>query len=377
MRVGALIGSATGRPPRKRGSLRRRVLFVSADVIGLGHLTRQLAVARRCAPHIDPIFATSSQGFSVAKQAGFEVEYIPHYDQARFDIGAWNDWLAVQLGQIMEAHSVDGIVFDGASPHDGIIEAMKNRRRLVSIWVRRTMWRKQQTKHVLDRQRYFHLVIEPGDIASANDGGATRDFRCGVMTVPPIRLLDREEMLDRSTAAARLGLDLQKPAVLIQLGADITRDVAALVDRILAALAPHPDVQPVLAEWNISAVPLDLWPTLRRLRGFPFSRYYSAFDFSISAAGYNSFNELIAFQVPTIFLSNTNRATDDQPARAFFAQENGAALALPEHDAVGLRVGIESLLQEKARSFLKANCQKLMQPNGAAAAAEAIAVMVE
>ncbi len=376
-RVGALIGPAIGQPPRKGGSPRRQLLFVSTDVIGLGHLTRQLAIARRCPSHIDPIFATSSQGFNVVRQAGFKVEYIPYYDQARFDVVAWNDWLAEQLCQIMQAHAADGIVFDGASPHDGIVEAMKKHRRLASIWVRRAMWRKYQTRHFLDRQRYFDLVIEPGDLAAANDEGATPGFRCGVLTVPPIMLLDKEEVLDREAAASRLGLDPQKPAVLIQLGADITRDVSAVVDRILGLLSAHPDVQPVLAEWNISAVPLDFWPTLRRLHGFPFSRYFGAFDFSISAAGYNSFNEIISFQLPTIFLSNTNRVTDDQPARATFAEENGAAIALSEHDVSGLRVGIESLLQERARSYLRANCQKLAQPNGAAAAAEAIAVMVE
>ena len=376
-RVGALIGPASSQPPRKRISPRRKVLFVSTDVIGLGHLTRQLAIARRCPSHIDPIFATSSQGFNVVRQAGFEVEYIPYYDQARFDVVTWNDWLAAQLIQIMDTNAVDGIVFDGAIPHDGIVEAMKKRRRLASIWVRRGMWRKHQTRHALDRQRYFDLVIEPGDVASASDEGATRDFRCGVMAVPPITLLDRREILDRTAAAASLGLDPKRPAVLIQLGADITRDVAAVVDRILTVLAAHPDVQPVFAEWNISAVPLDLWPTLRRLRGFPFSRCYGAFDFSISAAGYNTFNEIISFQLPTIFLSNTNRVTDDQPGRAAFAQENGAALVLSEHDISGLRVGVESLLQEKARAYLRANCQKLAQPNGAAAAADAIAVMVE
>jgi UDP:flavonoid glycosyltransferase YjiC (YdhE family) len=374
-RLRVLLGERNARQLRLQKA-ERPILFVSSNGVGLGHLTRQLAIARRLPSDSPPVFATMSQGFSVVEQCGFPVEYIPFATQARFDVANWDDWLAAQLGQIIDLHGAAALVFDGIRPFDGLIRTLRVHRNVSAVWVRRPMWRPDTLKEVLGAQRYFNLVIEPGETAAVNDQGATRDYRKAVMQVPPIRLLDEEELLDRKSAAARLGLDPTRPAVLIQLGAGTNRDIVALIDLALATLQAHPEVQPVIAEWKISTMPAELWPDVPRLRAFPLARYFAAFDFTISAAGYNSFHEILSFGMPSILLSNGNQPVDDQPQRASFAEERGAAIALPDSDPGNLQMAIETLMNERARWFLSANCARLRQPNGAVAAAEAIASTV-
>jgi hypothetical protein len=374
-RLRVLLGDAVA-PEIRQPSAERRVLFVSSNGVGLGHLTRQLAIARRLPPSVSAVFATMSQGFAVAEQSGFPVEYIPFVTQSGFDLAQWDVWLAEQLCQIVDFHDIAGLVFDGVMPFGGLIEALRRRRNLSATWVRRPMWRRERKEHHLPAQRFFNLIIEPGEIAASHDQGATRDYRGVVMPVPPVRLLDEEELYDRTTAAERLDLDPDRPAVLIQLGAGANHDIVSLIDMIVTTLKAHPEVQPVIAEWRISALPLELWPDVRRLRTFPLARYFSAFDFTISATGYNSFHEIVAHGLPAIFLANPNQVMDDQVQRAAFAEEHGAAIVLPQNDAPSLQMAIETLLQERARWFLSANCRRLAQANGAAMAAEAIAATV-
>jgi UDP:flavonoid glycosyltransferase YjiC (YdhE family) len=369
--VGQRSSSGQVKPARKR------VLFLSSNGVGIGHLTRLLAIARRMPNAIEPVFATLSQAMPVVEQAGYPVEYLPFHVYANCDPRDWNEWLAEHLTQIIDFHGARAVVFDGGPPYGGLLEAVAPRRDVKLIWVRRGLWREaQNSAEAIRRQHFFDLIIEPSDVAEAMDRGATAANRALALKVRPIRLLDREELLDRATAASRLGLAPDKPAMLIQLGSGWNRDLASIVDSVLKTLAGRPAVQPVLAEWLTSASRLDLWPGVRRLRGFPISKYYNAFDFTISAAGYNSFNEIISFGLPAIFMANEHAMLDAQGARAAFAEENGAALRLPDSQVHGIGPLVEALLDEKVRWVMKANCGRLAQDNGAGEAAQAIAQLV-
>jgi UDP:flavonoid glycosyltransferase YjiC (YdhE family) len=56
---------------------------------------------------------------------------------------------------------------------------------------------------------------------------------------------------------------------------------------------------------------------------FPLATYQRAFDVAISAAGYNSFHELLRFGTPTLFVPKRNSAMDDQDRRARWAADQG------------------------------------------------------
>lgn len=80
-RIKKLIGAprkqpSAGKKPTKKPPLLkpRRALFLTSNGVGMGHLTRMLAVARRCRPDIQPVFATMSQAFRVVQDQGYMCE---------------------------------------------------------------------------------------------------------------------------------------------------------------------------------------------------------------------------------------------------------------------------------------------------------------
>ena len=95
-----------------------------------------------------------------------------------------------------------------------------------------------------------------------------------------------------------------------------------------------------------------------------------AFDLAISAAGYNSFNELMHTGVPTIFLPHDTWA-DDQYARAERAMRAGAAMILPpEATADDLRRMVTRLLDDKLRASMSEAARQLAPTNHAREAAD-------
>lgn len=372
------VNRATGpAAPAVKGRKRERVLFISSNGVGLGHLTRLLAIARRMPGDVEPVFATMSQAMPIVAQAGYPVEYLPFHVYANCDPNDWNDWFGEHLSQIIDFHDARAVVFDGGNPYQGLLEALAPRRDTNLVWVRRGMWRETQNNETaIRRQRFFDLVIEPTDIAESKDSGATAYNRAVALKVAPIRLLDEEDLLPREEACERLGLDPARPAALIQLGSGSNRDIVSMIDTVLEKLGQQPDIQPVIAEWLISQNRLDFWPGVKRLRGFPMSKYFNAFDFTISAAGYNSFNEIISFGLPAVFMANDHAMMDDQGGRAAFAQENDAAFHLPDHRADAIGPMVDALMDEKTRFIMKTNCARISHGNGAADAAAAVAGLV-
>jgi UDP-N-acetylglucosamine:LPS N-acetylglucosamine transferase len=129
----------------------------------------------------------------------------------------------------------------------------------------------------------------------------------------------------------------------------------------------------VVAEWAISASPLDLWPNVKRLTGFPIARYFQAFDFAVSAAGYNTYHDVLCTGLPSIFVPDDHVMMDDQGARARFAESGSAAIVPTPFTAATFKTALSEMLDPQTRRQLRAGCRKLAVPNGAGAAAQLIA----
>ncbi|MGE0457240.1 MAG: glycosyltransferase [Bauldia sp.] len=368
----------TGKAPvaARAAAAPRRIAFVSSNGVGLGHITRLLSIARRLPADVEPVFFTMSQAFGLLEAFGYLAEYIPFHTQSEHSTNAdWNDWFRVQFEQLMDYYAVSAVVFDGGAPYAGLIGAVANRADVPAVWVRRGMWRAQQfNEPLIRRQKFFDLIIEPRDIAGSKDEGMTAVHRGRVAHVDPIRLLDEQDLLTRAAAAAELGLDPDRPAVLVQLGSGTTRDVVTITREVIEACQAHPELQIVLIEWSIGVASFDRWPGIRVMKGFPTSRYFNAFDFTVAAAGYNSYNEIISFGLPAIFVANDAPMMDDQGGRAVFAEEQGAALSVSEnriaHDLPGI---LAAVLDPRTREVMRVNCLRIALDNGAAEAAALIA----
>lgn len=370
-RLAGLVGKPRRLMPLRR-STRSRVLMFSQNGVGLGHVVRQLAVSRELSRHHEVVFCSMSQAIDVIAGQGYAVEYLPSHIYSGVNYADWHGWARTQLEQMIDHYDVGAVVLDGSVPYQGLIEAVAPRDDVRLAWIRRPMWPASPESAVrLAQQRFFDLVIEPGEAAGAMDTGPTVAHRERALCVTPIRLLEHDELASKAEAAAALGLDPGRPAMLIQLGSGTNHDVSALLERIIGQARLHPELQVAVAEWHNSDQQFDLWEGITCLRGFPYSRYYNAFDFSFSAAGYNSFHEILSFGLPSAFIPNPREYMDAQGTRAAFAEARGIGLRC-DGTLLGIGAALQELMDPVRRRSMRLAMRRLRRPNGAAAAANAI-----
>lgn len=374
-RLKAMIG-----PPRKPLAAppsrvsKPAVLLMSTNGIGMGHLSRTMAIARRIQEPFNPILVSMSHGADVAHDFDLHVEFIPYHNYLGTDKVAWNVALREELMALIDGFDARALVFDGNSPFQGMLDAMQLRPQVWSVWSRRGMWRPNAGLHFVGREKHFDAVIEPDDLASGFDVGPTKQNRNLTRMVDPIRLLDKSEQLNRDQARRALGLVADKTTILVQLGGGNNFDMRLVRNLVLRQLGDHPEVQLVFVDWKISQTPYDddLPGNAQRIETFPVARYLNAFDATVSAVGYNSFHEAMDAALPAIFIPNENPSQDDQLARANYAARQGAAIVCRRDRPESLIRALETILDADIRNRMSDAARAIRRPNGALDAAKII-----
>lgn len=336
-RLEARIGAPSSAPlvlrSRRRRRDRCRVLFVSSNGAGMGHLTRLLAMATRASPRVEPIFFSMSQAVPIVSTFGFPWEYCP----SRGDLGTtaeeWNPLFEERFLDVMRRYGPQAVVFDGTMPYQGMVNARRAFPDVLFVWSRRGMWRQDTTTKFLARGSVFDIVIEPGEIAASLDRGPTA-ARTDAHRVGPVTLVREAQMLTRDRARSELGIDASRPALLLSLGAgninDIEGDLQILIE---AAKASDVDWQICLTKAPIASRADDpSADSITIVRVYPLAKFFAAFDAAVVAAGYNSFHEVALAGVPAAFVPNTSTITDDQVARAAYADSSGMGVRLDQVD---------------------------------------------
>ena len=113
-----------------------------------------------------------------------------------------------------------------------------------------------------------------------------------------------------------------------------------------------------------------------RLRVDPLCAYFRAFDGALSAAGYDTWHELIGHGLPSIFVPDERRSTDDQLMRALFAERRGLGLCVRAAEPYRVRGALDRLMDPEQRRAIAGRCRGLAAGNGARAAAELVEEMV-
>ena len=352
---------AVAAPRRKR-----RILFVTSNGVGIGHLTRMLAVARRCPQPLEPVFLTLSQAIRIVREQGFLVEYLPFHGLLGCDIQHWNQCLREEINELIGFYDPAVLVFDGNVSYQGLVDAIGDNPDLWAVWCRRGMWQAGRGGDAIARERHFDAVVEPRDLAGRFDRGLTSQTRSRTRVVDPIRLLDECDLLSRLQARDALGISSDRPAVLLQLGAGNNYDYAPLRRSAIAVLRERYDADVRVAQWPIAEEPLELPDGVRSISEFPLSRYARAFDLVISAVGYNSFHELLLAGVPAIFVPNEHPQQDDQLARARFVEHEDLGACVRVREIYRLSACIDRLLAPGERRRIARRCAALERNNGAA-----------
>lgn len=192
------------------------------------------------------------------------------------------------------------------------------------------------------------------------------------MTVPPVCLLDDEELLDRVAAREALGLPAYGRYVLFSLGPGNLKDVTGIGHNLIR-LFESAGLQVVWTQAPITVQDIELPRGVRTLSKYPLVRYIRAFDAFVGAAGYNTCCEVVQAQIPSLLVPNVQLA-DDQARRAQLVAQMAPVVVSACETNKERHEAIENLFDCMASANQRRTNPSPM--NGASVAADAIAALV-
>jgi UDP:flavonoid glycosyltransferase YjiC (YdhE family) len=356
----------------------RRFLFYAVNGLGLGHVTRLLAIARkvrRLEPDAEILFVTSSEADGVIYREGFAAIKVPSKTiraVAGISHGTYVRTVQSVVWNAVSSFHPDAIIVD-TFPTGSLQELLP-----ILSWSARKVFvyreqREEAARNALFQSslKLYDVVIiphDPGEDAPIVPDGVRPTF------VGPVLIRDRSEILSRQEARARLQLGANATAAYATFGGggdpDIDR-VFAFVDELARERAPidvRYSVGPLERTQRTAqtAKPLsDLYPAMET---------FAAFDFAVASAGYNTVHEILHAGIPTIFIP-FRRGLDDQELRAERVAAAGAGLALYDPTPESLAEAWSRLEDPRTRARLAECAAALVPRNGAENAARAIIEM--
>lgn len=369
-RIASFIGEpehGTPTPLVRQAKPRTRLLFMTSNGGGLGHITRMLALARRARDDFQPLFFTLSQSFGFVRDQGFPVEFCPSRDYSHLSREGWSMLFEQRFRAVIETHRPSAVVFDGTNPYPGIGAVHEVYPDIPFVWSRRGMWKPGMGADNLTRVDYFDHVLAPGDFCDEIDGGLTITTADPIpcTDVPPITMLDEDELVPRVDAAAALGLDPGRPAVLVQLADPDGDRLARTLEQVVERLGREEGLQLCVPQSiTLGRATLERHDLVSP-RIYPLSRYLRAFDFAVSATGYNTFHELVAFKVPAIYVPKPETSLDDQDGRARYAEQVGVGLCVERFDAGAFDKALTRMMDPGERARMVAELERRATGNGA------------
>jgi UDP:flavonoid glycosyltransferase YjiC (YdhE family) len=348
------------------------IILATSNGVGMGHLARASAIALALKPIANPIIVSMAGGIAeISEYMGIRTEYIPGRDREWMSRDLWDQYLRDRLVALVEETDAKLISFDGVVPYPGVIAAKVKAPHISLVWVRRGLWQQKPQRFVLGLQSaMMDFIVEPGDIARSYDHGPTAKRKDSQLT-SPVSLFQKETALSRAESRKILGLDPDRPAVLVQLGTGDS-DVNEKMTAALSGLIGWKDLQVVLTKKPIDKNGNSLVPEgldLKVVRYFPLAQVLHAFDASVCATGYNGVHELLPAQIPTVFVSNI-RGTDDQEARAQWCHDFGFALRADQADLADITATVKKLQDPQVRASLSAKCKEFPEVSGGAEIAQ-------
>ncbi len=359
---------------QKRSEMRdqsseERVLFFNVNGSGLGHMNRCLAYARRLRNRLRPVFFSLASAIEIIEDMGFEADYfVSHYWSASSSF-SWNCELAVRFGLMLERVRPAVVVFDGTWPFQGFMAACNAYGAPALVWSNRGLLKAGTPSAPIDEEA-FDLIIQPGEL-NTKTSQSQLGKKGKKITVPPVCLLDDDEVLDRAAARESLGLGAEGNYVLFSLGPGNLKDVAGIGHNLIRMFEVA-GMQVVWARAPISVRDVDLPSGVIPISQYPLVRYMRAFDAFVGAAGYNTCCEVVQAQIPSLLVPNAQLA-DDQLRRAQLVAQMAPVVVSACENEGDRRKSIEKLFgMIESGTWQKIN---LLPMNGASVAANEIVAL--
>lgn len=345
LRVEAIEALVGLEPTEERPESRRdqRLFFLPTNGNGLGHARRSVLIAKELPEGRKPAFAAFPSCVPMIRAAGFD--FLPLVSKSPVHpAGHANDLVNyMRLGRALL--SGDRLVFDGGYVFDSIYRTIIEKG-LEATWVRRGLWQAGQiTPAALHREGAFAQVIIPEEAFPE----LNRDMSFGrhIHKVGPIVAAGtgRETGAMRAMLRDRLQRGFSE-LVVTMLGGGVAADRTAQLQLLSALFERRPDCLHVVLIWPGLTVPAALYgwknTVVCQTRGA--ADIAADADLVITAAGYNSFHEVLYHRLPAIFMPQMAGFMDDQESRARAAAERGLAVTVAAEDLL--------LLEREASAFL-------------------------
>jgi len=355
------------------------IILATSNGIGMGHLTRASAIATELKSFANPIIISMASGVvEVPKIAGVRFEYVPGRDRRWMGRFEWDKYLRDRIAALIDETGARIVSFDGVVPYPGIIGVKNIRPDISLVWVRRGFWQKTPQRYLLNLQsKMMDLIITPGDYSQSYDKGPTTNRNDSTL-VKPISIYNPILSMGKPEARKTLGLDIDRPVVLVQLGIG-EADANAKLTAALTGLLSWPNLQVVLTKDPVDSQGKNLAPAgldIKVIQYFPLANVLNAFDAAICAAGYNSVHEELAAKIPTLFIPNI-RGTDNQAARAAWTADNKMAMTVDQSNLKQIQENAAKLSLQSVRDELADYCSKLPLASGASDVAKIFSELLQ
>jgi UDP-N-acetylglucosamine--N-acetylmuramyl-(pentapeptide) pyrophosphoryl-undecaprenol N-acetylglucosamine transferase len=353
-----------------------RIAFYAVNGLGLGHVTRLLAIARavrRAAPAAEILFVTSSEADGVIYREGFAAVKLPS-KTIREACGLGKSTYLRMAQSVtwsaLSSFNADVLVVDTfpSGSFEELLPVLGWRQKNVFVFREQRRESFQSALLMAALPLYDLLIVPHDDVAQVGDLPEPRKAHA----VGPIMIRERDELLSRADARYALGLPRDGFLLYGSFGGGGDGEAARALELTARAVATLPDVHLVLGAGPLLRDPPGAGHARTVLGGrYPMLDVMPAFDAAVAAAGYNTVHELLFAGVASTLVP-FERVLDDQEARARALAEAGACLVCSPLTEAGMREAVRSLADADMRRHLARRARDIVPRNGAGAAARLI-----
>jgi UDP-N-acetylglucosamine--N-acetylmuramyl-(pentapeptide) pyrophosphoryl-undecaprenol N-acetylglucosamine transferase len=356
-----------------------RILFYAVNGLGLGHVTRLLAIARRVrerSPDAEIIFFTSSEAEDVIYREGFAAFKVPSKTlraSAQIRPSTYARMLQTVTINLMASFHPHLLVVD-TFPAGTIQELLP-----VLRWDSRKVFIFRAQRPEIASSLLTQNTLQLYDLAVIphSEGEEEVPLPEGLDRVwtGPILIRDRNETKPRAEAREILGLPPEGKVLYVTFGGGGDTEMDTALSTTLDALAEREDIHLAVTAGPLYRRRLQRRPGVTTVDYYPMAELYTAYDAAISATGYNTTMELLHHGVPAAF-APFPRQVDDQETRAQRIQEAGAGLLLSPLERATILPAVDRLLDPAQSGPMRQAAQQMVPDSGADRAAEAILALL-
>ncbi|MGI9388504.1 MAG: glycosyltransferase [Boseongicola sp.] len=348
---------AKDRPEQDNG----RHLFFPTNGNGLGHAQRCSLIAAECERPSESIFAAFPSCLPLLQGKGFRC--LPLVSRSNVHCEGFAHDLVNYQRLRGSVSSSDHLVFDGGYVFDSVLRTIVETG-CKATWIRRGLLQPVQRNAISpEREKAFDQIIVP--LEAFDELNNDNRFRMDTARVGPIvqkrAIISRDEL--RQNLSKRFGLEFDT-LVVSALGGGVASDRSAQLQALAMMMEGRKNCLHLVLVWPNARVAPNLygWDRTRVITTRASAKLLLAADLAVSAAGYNSFHEMLYHRIPTILIPQSAEFMDDQERRAHAATERGLADMVLANELLKLEQTVKSFLDDGRGDDLAKALAKLELP---------------